>query len=118
MNKVQLQGNIGSDVKNCSGEGKKTFCKFSVATHNEFKDKNGEMVKAAEWHNIVCFGDTAEDFIARCAKGDKVYVEGRLKTRSYEKEGVKKYITEVMMEKFKKTSAELGVETIDDEIPF
>lgn len=119
MNKVMLQGNVGSDIKNWSkSDDKKTFCKFSIATTEEFTSKEGEKKQVTDWHNVVCFAKLADELISKVKKGEKIYVEGKIKTRSYEVEGVKKYTTEIVMEKFKKTSVPLSDNILDDEIPF
>ena len=73
-----------------------TVANFTVATSDDYKDKQGEWVKVTDWHNIVIFGKSAERAANQLSKGKLVYVEGKSKTRSWEVEGGgKKYITEV-----------------------
>ena len=95
LNKVCLIGNIGK-----SPEYKEfpngNLLSFSVATTESFKDKKGDWVKNTEWHNISLWGKSAYYYAEKLNKGNRVYVEGKLKTDSYEKDGQKKYITKVV----------------------
>lgn len=98
VNKVILLGHIGQDPKiNESNKGTK-ICSFSLATSERaFKTASGvEVPERTEWHNVVMFGKLAEIAETYLHKGDKVYLEGMNRTRSYEgKDGVKRYTTEV-----------------------
>ena len=69
---------------------------FSIATSDSYKDKDGNEVDTTQWHNIVAWRKLAEICGEWLKKGKKVYIEGKLQTRSYEKDGVKKYITEIV----------------------
>lgn len=71
---------------------------FSVATNREWTDKAGQKQKIAEFHNVVAWGKLAEIVAKYLTKGAKVYVEGRLQTREWEKDGVKRYTTEIVAE--------------------
>lgn len=73
----------------------------SVATNRVWKTKEGEKQEDVEYHNIVFFGKTAELVAQYLKKGSGVYVEGRLQTRSWEQDGVKKYMTEIIAEQMK-----------------
>ncbi len=102
LNKVQFIGNLGKDpeVKVTSNERK--LATFSIATNEQYKDINGEKQQITDWHRIVAFGKLAEIIEKYVKKGSKVYIEGKQKTRSYEdKEGNKKYITEVIANEMK-----------------
>ena len=68
---------------------------FSVATNSSYKDGNGEKVETTEWHRIVAWGRLAEICGEWLYKGARVYVEGALQTRSYEKDGITRYTTEI-----------------------
>lgn len=95
VNKVILLGRTGKDVelKNLSNGNK--VANFSMATSETYKDKTGEKKESTEWHNIVLWGNTAEIAHKYLKKGDRVYIEGSLKTRSWEKDGITRYTTEV-----------------------
>lgn len=69
---------------------------FSLATDRQWKDKNGEKQQETEWINVVVFGKLAEICGTYLSKGSLVYIEGRLRTRSWEKDGVKRYTTEII----------------------
>lgn len=101
LNKVQLIGRLGADpeIKNLSNEGK--LCNLSIATDYSFKSKTGEVITTTDWHRVTAFGNICEHIIKICHKGDAIYVEGRLHTRSYDdKDGNKKYLTEVLGESY------------------
>ena len=98
LNKVMLIGNLGKDpVVKPVGETK--VCNFSVATSESYKDKQGNKVDKTEWHNIVILGNLADVCGKYLKKGSKVYLEGKIATRSYEQDGVTKYTTEVICDK-------------------
>jgi len=92
LNKVMLIGNIGKDVEGKALNTGTYIANTSLATTSTYK---GE--KQTEWHNLVFFGKTAEIASQYVRKGSKIYVEGRIQTRSWDdKEGVKQYRTEVI----------------------
>ena len=95
VNKVILVGNLGKDPEIRTLENGRKVANFSLATSESYKDRNGERVERTEWHNIVFWGPVADVIERYIKKGSKIYVEGKLRTRSYEQEGVKKYITEI-----------------------
>ncbi len=97
-NKVQLIGHLGMnpDVKHL--ENGKTVAKLSIATTDWYRTQDGEKKSETQWHNLVAWGKTAEIAEKYLKKGSEVAVEGKLTSRSYEnKEGVKKYVTEVVI---------------------
>ncbi|NND15814.1 MAG: single-stranded DNA-binding protein [Eudoraea sp.] len=95
-NKVQLIGNLGQDPEIVTLENGNKLAKFSVATNESYRNKEGEKVTETQWHNVVAWGKTAEIVENYLAKGKEVAVEGKLMHRSYEtKEGEKRYVTEV-----------------------
>ena len=95
LNKAQLIGNLGKDPElRHTGSGT-AVCSFSVATSDRFKDSSGEWQDKTEWHNVVVWAKLAEICAQYLKKGSKVYIEGSLQTRSYEKDGVTRYSTEI-----------------------
>ncbi len=97
INKVILVGNVGRDPQTYEFEGGNKKISFSVATTESYRDREGNWQDITDWHNIAGYRFLAEKSIA---KGDLVYVEGKLKTRKYtDKDGVDKYVTEVVADK-------------------
>ena len=96
INKVILVGNVGKDPEVKHFESNVSMASFSLATSEHYTNKKGEKVTNTEWHNIVCWRDLvalAENYIR---KGSQIYIEGRIRTRSYDaQDGTKKYITEI-----------------------
>ncbi len=96
VNKVILIGNLGRDVELRHTPGGTPVAKFSVATNEVWRDKNGQKQEHTEWHNIVAWGKLAEFCGQYLSKGRQVYVEGTLRTRTYDDEkGNRRYFTEV-----------------------
>lgn len=97
VNKVILIGNLGRDPEVRHLESGASVASFSIATTESYKDRNtGERKDVTEWHNIVLWrglADIAEKYLR---KGSTVYIEGKLRTRSWEKDGVTRYTTEVV----------------------
>ncbi|HVA97637.1 MAG TPA: single-stranded DNA-binding protein [Bacteroidia bacterium] len=99
VNKVILVGNLGKDPEVRYLEGGTAVAKFSLATSESYKDKTGKKVDQTEWHNIVLWRGLAEVAEKYLKKGMQVYIEGKIRSRSWEdKEGVKKYTTEIIAE--------------------
>lgn len=97
-NKVQLIGNLGANPEVKTMESGKKLAKFSMATSESYRNAQGEKITETQWHQIVAWGKVAEIAEKYLAKGSEVAVEGKLVSRSYtDKEGVKKYITEVQI---------------------
>ena len=100
-NKVQLIGHLGADVELKTLDNGNSVARISLATNEYYKNKAGEKVTDTTWHNIVAWGKTAELANQLLKKGSEVALEGKLSNRSYEdKEGVKKYVSEVVMNEF------------------
>jgi single-strand DNA-binding protein len=96
-NKVQLIGRLGQDPEIMNFEDGNKMAKFSLATDDSYKDKNGEKVERTQWHNVVVRGGLVNIVENYVAKGKEIAVEGKLTHRSYDdKEGIKRYITEVV----------------------
>lgn len=97
VNKVILVGRLGKDPEVRNLENGASVANFTLATSESYKDKTtGEKKEITEWHNIVLWRGLAEIAAKYLHKGDMIYVEGRLRTRSWEKEGVTRYTTEVV----------------------
>jgi single-strand DNA-binding protein len=97
VNRVMLIGNLGKDPDVQYLEGNIGVAKFSLATTETFKDRTGKLVSQTEWHTVVLWRGLAELAQKYLHKGSLVYIEGRLRTRSWEdKEGNKKFATEVV----------------------
>jgi single-strand DNA-binding protein len=96
LNKVMLIGHLGDEVKMHYFEGGNAIGRFPIATNESYTNKQtGEKVTNTEWHNIVVRNKLAEICEKYLSKGDKIYCEGRLKTRQWEQEGQKRYSTEI-----------------------
>lgn len=97
VNKVILVGNLGKDPEVRHLEGGATVANFPIATSETYKDKSGNRIEHTEWHNIVLWRGLAEIAEKYLRKGNQVYIEGKIKTRSWDdKEGVKRYTTEIV----------------------
>ncbi len=97
VNKVIIVGNLGADPEQRSLPNGNAVTNIRVATSETWKDKNtGDNQERTEWHSIVFFGKLAEIAGQYLAKGSKVYIEGALRTRQWEKEGQKHYTTEII----------------------
>jgi single-strand DNA-binding protein len=97
VNKVILVGRLGKDPEVRNLENGATVANFSMATSETYKDKTtGEKKEITDWHNIVLWRGLAEIAQKYLHKGDMIYVEGKLRTRSWEKEGVTRYTTEII----------------------
>ena len=102
LNKVMLIGNLGDDVKIRQFEDGGSIGRFPIATNESYTNKQtGEKVDNTEWHNIIVKNKAAEICEKYLKKGDKVYVEGKLKTRKWQGEdGIQRYTTEVHVTEF------------------
>ena len=97
VNRVMLIGNLGKDPDVQFLEGNIAVAKFPLATTETFKDRSGKLVSQTEWHTVVLWRGLAELAQKYLHKGSLVYIEGRLRTRSWEdKEGNRKFATEVV----------------------
>lgn len=97
VNKVILVGNVGKDPEVRYLESGAPVCNFSLATKEVYNNKNGEKVTNTEWHNIVMWRGLAEVAQKYVKKGSLIYIEGKIRTRSWDdKDGNKKYTTEIV----------------------
>jgi single-strand DNA-binding protein len=139
VNKVILVGRLGKDPEVKYTQGGTPVAKFTVATNEVWKDQNGEKQERTEWHNIVAWTKLAEICGQYLNKGSRVYIEGRIQTRSWEdKEGNKRYTTEIRADNMvmlggkpdearadrsaaaaaSSDGGSVGPEITDDDIPF
>lgn len=102
LNKVTLIGNLGADPEVRSMQNGNEVCNLSIATSESWKDKNtGEKKEKTEWHRIVIFSPGLVNVVKNYVKkGSKIYIEGKLQTRSWEQDGQKKYTTEIILQGF------------------
>ena len=96
LNKVILIGNLGADPETRHSAGGSQVTNIRVATSESWKDKAGEKQEKTEWHRITFFGRLAEIASEYLRKGSMVYVEGRIETSTYEKDGEKRYSTAIV----------------------
>lgn len=99
VNKVILVGNLGKDAEVRVTPGGQSVASFSLATTENWTSKDGEKKEQTEWHRIVLWGKAADSLQPYLVKGKQIYLEGRLQTRQWEKEGQKHYTTEVKADK-------------------
>lgn len=129
-----LIGNLGKDPELKYTPSGIAVATFSIATSESWKDQDGNQQEKTEWHNIVVWRKLAEIAGEYLKKGKKIYLEGKLQTRNYEKDGVKRYITEIVADSFimldsagKQNGGSADAETFsapvdtaakDDDLPF
>ena len=128
LNKVQLIGHLGADPESRFTTSGSAVANLTIATNESWRSAEGDTKEKTEWHRVVIFGKMAETAAEYMKKGQLVYIEGRLQTRSWEdKDNIKRYTTEVLCDSFtmlgRKTddgsSASSGKEKEqDDDLPF
>ena len=130
LNKVLLIGHLGKDPELKYTPNGTAVCNFSLASSDSYKGDDGNWVDRTEWHNIVVLRKLAEICGQYLKKGSKIYMEGKLTTESYEKDGIKRYITKIVMSDMlmldKKEAGGATAETTDsvkeesteDDLPF
>ena len=113
VNKVILLGRLGADPELRSSPSGVTTCNLSIATSINWTDKNsGDKKEKTEWHRVVFFGRPAEVIDQYMKKGQQLYVEGRLETSKYEKDGIERFSTNIIGESFNFISGVLPIESI------
>ena len=122
VNKVILVGNLGKDPVLKRFSETNAIAEFSLATSERYRDKEGNLQTITDWHNIrIPFARQAEVAEKYLRKGMRVYVEGKIRTREYEKDGQKRYITEVIADNFqmldKKEDGNYGNNTPNQSVP-
>ncbi len=97
VNKVILVGNVGKDPETRYLDENTPVCKFPLATSEVYRNRDGEKVEQTEWHNVVLWRGLAKVAEQYVKKGSQLYIEGRIRSRSYDdKDGIKRYITEIV----------------------
>lgn len=99
LNKAMIFGNLTRDPEMKALPSGMQVCSFSLATNRVFNDRDGKRQEVADYHNVVVFGKQAENCAKWLNKGSSAYVEGRMQTRSWEKDGQKQYRTEVIADR-------------------
>ena len=101
LNKVMIIGNLGRDPETVFTQAGVAICTIAVATTETWNDKNtGEKQEKTEWHRIKFFSKQAETIQKYMSKGSQIYVEGRLQTSEYEKDGITRYSTDIIASNF------------------
>lgn len=101
VNRVFILGNLGRDPEVTYIQAGTAICKIAVATSETWNDKNtGEKKEKTEWHRITFFGKQAETVGQYMKKGSQIYVEGKLQTTKYEKDGITRYSTDIIANNF------------------
>ena len=133
VNKFIGIGNLGKDPEMRFMPDGKAVCNFSIAISEKYKDKLGESKEVTEWVNVALFGKLAEIAGEYLKKGSKVYVEGKMKTEKYSKDGIDRHTTKIIGEKMEMLSSKSetenkprveqkpeasGFDNMDDDIPF
>lgn len=96
VNRVHLVGRLGQDPEVRSlGQSGDNVTQFSLATSRKFNTRDGEKKESTQWHKIQCFGPQGENCSRYLQKGSLVYIEGEIRYREYEQDGVKKYATDI-----------------------
>ena len=118
INKVILIGNLGDDVKMHYFDDQNCVGRFPIATSESYTNKQtGEKVSSTDWHNIVVRNGLAKVCEKYLTKGDKVYIEGKLKNRQWEQDGVKRYSTEIQVNEMTMLSTKKNTSTTNTTQP-
>ncbi|HMS34080.1 MAG TPA: single-stranded DNA-binding protein [Ignavibacteria bacterium] len=97
LNKVMLIGHLGKDPEMSYTPKGIALCRFSLATSDSYKGEDGNWIDRTEWHNITVWNKLAEICSQYLKKGSKIYMEGKIQTDSYDKDGKKTYFTKIIM---------------------
>lgn len=111
VNKVILVGRLGKDPEVRTLENGAAVGNFTMATSEKYKDAKGEKKEITDWHNIVVWRGLAEISQKYLHKGDMVYIEGKMRTRSWEKDGITRYTTEVIADNMTMLSTQRNANT-------
>lgn len=99
LNKAMIFGNLTRDPELKALPSGMQVCSFSIATNRVYNDRDGNRQESTDFHNIVVFGKQGENCAKYLTKGSSAYVEGRIQTRSWEKDGQKQYRTEIIADR-------------------
>jgi len=131
LNLCQFIGRLGKDPETRMMPNGTAVVNLTLAVGDDYKDKYENRVEQTEWVRIVVFGKLADIVTAFCVKGSKIYISGKLKTRSWDKDGVKQYSTEIVASEMQLLDSKQGepkpaqaqqsktpISDFDDDIPF
>lgn len=99
VNRVILVGNLGADPELKYTPASRAVCNLRIATSEVYKNKEGQRKETTEWHRVTVWGELGENCAKYLAKGRSVYVEGKITTRTYEKDGQKHYSTDIIADR-------------------
>jgi single-strand DNA-binding protein len=115
VNKVIIVGNVGQDPETRYMPNGTAVTNITIATSESWKDKNtGEQQERTEWHRCTAYARLAEIIAEYVKKGSKLYIEGKLQTRSWEQDGVKRYATEIIIGELQMLDSRRGGDDRDD----
>lgn len=138
MNLTILEGYVGKDA-DCNPVGATDVSRFTLATTESYQDRNGQWINKTTWHNIACWGGLAKVAFKYIKKGAHITVIGKINNESYEKDGIKRYRSEVVVSEFKRldkiensapapgpatnapapaSAPDAFVQPVDDDLPF
>ena len=107
-NSVRLIGNLGMDPEVKTFENNRKLARLSIAVNESYKNEKGEKITETQWHTIVMWGAQASLAESLLKKGDPIAIEGKLASRNYnDKDGVKRYVTEIVVNEFVKIGAKI-----------
>ena len=120
VNKAIILGNVGNDPEIKTFDNGNKVANFSIATSEKWKNKEGEQQEQTEWHSVAVFGKLADIVEKYVKKGQQLYIEGKIKTRSWDdSDGNKKYMTEIVLNGFGDTLQMIGKkEAVQNDNPF
>lgn len=129
LNLCQFIGRLGKDPETRMMPNGTAVVNLTLAVGDDYKDKAGNRVEQTEWVRIVVFGKLGDIVTAYCVKGSRIYISGKMKTRSWEKDGVKQYSTEIVASEIQLLDSKQGepkpaqqtkptMSDFDDDIPF
>ena len=131
LNLCQFIGRLGKDPETRMMPNGTAVVNLTLAVGDDYKDKAGNRVEQTEWVRIVVFGKLGDIVTAYCVKGSRIYISGKMKTRSWEKDGVKQYSTEIVASEIQLLDSKAGepkpaqsqqsktpINDFDDDIPF
>ncbi len=118
-NKVQLIGHLGSKIELKTLESGKIVGNVSIATSESYKNQKGEKISETTWHRLVIWGKNAELIEKYTDKGSEIAIEGKISNRDYsDKDGVKRYISEIVVNDFLLMGSSEKKEKIEADLPF
>lgn len=124
VNRATIIGNLGNDPEIRYSSGGDAIANLSIATTDNWKDKNGDKQEKTEWHRVTMFGKLAEICGEYLKKGSQVYIEGKLQTRKWtDKSNIERYTTEIVADRMQmlggnRKADDSKSDDIDDDIPF